>query len=332
MKEKVFDRMVLKRIIVLFCLLAAIVSMYACDSEKGSPESSYIISEESTESTEYMQDYGENEVEETRIVETEPQMIGIFTIEDLANEDGFFVKYPDGSFDKYRAGTEINWGQPEYYTYGTEWCPTNIVLSTERDSRNIENLKKGALVFKTSQNEKVMSGIYPVVESGFAMSGVNIDGIIETLFWLDEKGNDFWVVDGTKIEPQYQYHFSRLRDIISINGVEPGTVSIFEKEENKTYVTLQQGDVFVIGEAEGTALKELEYVVDRKYYLSTLNFWEKPYEYSEDYYPLELQPTTDGYAIVDFSNIPDGDYIITYSYWSEKTNTRWAYMIHICIE
>ena len=281
----------------------------------------------SNDSPDYLQEDTESEIEET-----EPQIRGYYTVEDLSDMDGFFVKYSDESFDRYTEGEVINWGQPEYYTYGTEWCPANVVLHANFDSLNMESLKRGTLVFKTSHNAKVEAGIYPVVESGFAMSGFNAAGHGEKLFWFDENGNDFWVVDGTKIEPQYQYHFSRLREIMSINGISPGSAPIFEKEDDKTYVTLQLGDTYVIGEANGTKLIESEYTVDKKYYLSTLNFWEKPYEYSETRYPLELQPTTDGYAVIDLSNIPAGDYIITYSYWNEEHDRRGAYITHVCIE
>lgn len=312
----------MKRMIMLICLLLGMVSLCACNSVEPPPppETSVDLPDRIQENS------------ETQIEETEPQMLGEYTVDDLAKKDGFFVKYSDGSFDRYHSGTVLNWGQPEYYTYGTEWFPANVVLSAENDALNVEKMKSGTLVFKTSHNAKVEAGVYPVIESGFAMRGKNTNGDSETLFWFDETGNDFWVVDGTKIEPQYRWNFSRLRDVISINGMTPGSASIFEKEDDKMYVTLQLGDTYIIGEADGTALIESEYIVNQKYYLSTLNFNEEAYHYSEDYSSLELQPTADGYAVVDLSEIPAGDYIITYSYWNEEYEKRWAYTTHICIE
>lgn len=324
MKKKSKTNLIMKKIVALFCLLIAMVIICACSSETVIPEKPDPATEDAVD---YVQDFAESETEET-----EPQMLGSYTLEDLSDTDGFFVKYSDGSFDRYYKGTVVNWGMSKYYAYGTEWYPANVVLDEEDDALNMERMKEGVLVFKTSNTSKVDAGIYPVIESGFAMSGNNTSGYTETLLWFDEKGNDCWVVDGTKIGPEYQWSFSKLRDIISINGIDYGSAPIFEKEEDKTYVTLQLGDTYVIGEADGTALIELEYIVDKKYYLSTLNFFEKAYEYVGDYYPLELQPTTDGYAVVDLTDIPAGDYTVTYSYWNEDSNKRQAYITHICIE
>jgi len=316
----------MKRLLVWISLVVVTVSLCACsESATYVPDydSDYIYEE-----YEEFEDYESTKEDETN-EKTESKPMGPWSLEDvkgLEGTTGFLIHYPDDTFDYYFGGNIVNWGMPEPYTYGTERSVSNLVMYIDTDNANLEKLKNGELVFVTDRETHIVAHIFPVIESGYAMHCYeNANGVSEFLLWENETGSKCDYVDNITLTP-------KRRNIDIINGMTAGEEKIFEKDENNKYVTLNEGDVYTIGEVKGTTLVESEYYVDSVYYLHTYDTDYFLYEYPDEAYPFEMQATTDGYARVDFSGLPAGDYIVMYSYWNEKYEERGAYMAHIVID
>ena len=317
MKEVSF----MKRLISWSCLLLFLVSLCAC-SESTPLEDPPSTDQTATET----KAYESNQEEQTQ----EPEMMGNVTAEDMKgylNNDlgyaicSFYVRYPDDSFEYYSSGSVIEWGSGEAYTYGTERTCYNLVLHSKIDAKNIENLSNGDLVFLCNQNTRVEANIFPVIESGFAMTSINNDGY---LLFKNQDGSSYTFTNGNRKPPE--------KNISTINGISVGKENIFQKDKSNKYVTLKEGDTYVIGEVNGTQLRETEFEVDSVYYLHTYDTDQFLYEYNGVSYAFRYQPTTDGYAIVDLSELPEGDYVIMYTYWNTEYKSRMQQTIHIRID
>jgi len=301
-------------LIYFVVLISSLIALSACD-------------EDSTNVSIPVLDYSNVENEEIHIEqETEPNMMGWWTLDKVKkcldyDFPRFFVRYPDGSFDQIDPGSVMNWGSAEAYTYGSERNCFNLIMGISDDNKNMSKLEKGELVFVSSQNSRVDAYIYPVIESGYAMTGIDPEERINSILWKTEDGSSFDYVNFNRNRKE--------RKISTINGINVGEEGIFEKSEKNKYVTLKEGDKYIVGEVWGTQLFENTYCVDKVYYLHTYHTYYQLYEYRETMYAFNLQPTTDGYALVDLSELPTGDYVVMYTYWNEKDEQRDALTIHI---
>ena len=80
-----------------------------------------------------------------------------------------------------------------------------------------------------------------------------------------------------------------------------------EKSSKRDYYGLQRGDTVTLGIPYGTTLVEYECTQDVTCFISSKNLCSVGEAW---YYAPSLKPTTQGYALLDFSEVPDGKYIM----------------------
>ena len=94
-----------------------------------------------------------------------------------------------------------------------------------------------------------------------------------------------------------------------------------DSTEGRDFGSFPAHQTFTIGVIEGTTLVEKEYETDHMYFL-----------HADDSSPYTLTPTTDGYAIFDFSDTPSGEYVYTVSRWDPDRRARRVVSTYIVIE
>lgn len=267
----------------------------------------------------------ENDVDETEPVETEPEetisKIGARTLEEC-QDNSLYVLYPDNSLDVYRKGDIYSWGTPNPMTWGVDYYNiSGTVIDSSFDMENGEKMKNGELVLFCSNDTGFKKMLYPVEEAGYVMHRQNNEeGCEEAVFLYN---------NGTVLDDPYVnlwrpgYDMTRM-EISTINGQSWDTYPISAETEEQRYATMKYGDSIKLGMIEGTKIAETEYKVDYSYFLSGEN---EPIEF-------EMIPTVEGYAKLDFSNVPEGDYILIIE-WLEKRSSnnykRHAFSTHIKI-
>ena len=108
----------------------------------------------------------------------------------------------------------------------------------------------------------------------------------------------------------------------TINGISKDEFNQYPQiEEGKLYQSFQPDETYVIGVVEGTTLIEKDYQTNYMFF-----------KHSDESSAYKLNATADGYAIVDFSETPPGEYIFTISYWNTETSNRSVRSIYIEIE
>ena len=243
---------------------------------------------------------------------TKPYTMGFYTLEDLQSYEGFCILYPDGSLDKFSKGSVLDWGNGAPMTYGTDYNPEHILINRADDDANCGRLKNGQLVFFCSEDTAVRSGIYPVDYSGCTISRYNDDGKLEAVFVRQDGATYGWRRGYSIGSPKIDVR------VDTINGLPIAEYAPkLEKADTQYYASFPPYSTFLVGVVEGTAIHETEYTSDRNFYFQT-----------DEKYPLKLTPTTDGYAYVDLTDIPDGDYVLKYTYWDEEDG-RIAIMTHL---
>ena len=95
----------------------------------------------------------------------------------------------------------------------------------------------------------------------------------------------------------------------------------FPSTEGRDFGSFPANETFTIGVIEGTTLVEKEYTTDHMYFL-----------HADESSPYTLTPTTDGYAILDFSDTDPGEYVFTVSRWDEDARSRKVYSTYILVE
>lgn len=244
---------------------------------------------------------------------------GMWSLAQIQNNNGFWVKYLDGSFDKYDSGYVLNWKGPDPMTYGADYTPVNLLMDTAAVSANVRKIKDGQLVLVCSSDNRVRAGIVPVEYSGFTMARYNEDNKKEALFFSK-------VDDGSEVYVRKWVRGGSIGNSVNcstINGIplEQYGSRIATSGYNR-YSTFAKTEKYTIGIASGSTVTEYEYWTDGAFYFQKE---VKPFD-------VKLAPTVDGYAIVDLSGIPAGDYILYYSYWADKGGGRTAMTTLITIE
>ena len=273
--------------------------------------------------------------EETIVKDTEEvsektaQRMGTYELEDC-NDPGIYVLMPDGSFEIYRSGYVPYW-RNELMTYGTEAYPSGLIMPELRYKMNSKNLEKGELVLFCSEDYIVMNGMFPVTESGRALSCYDEETDKTTILLMENSidYNDHVVFDSwefiygnggcKKVETQIE----------TIDGILLEDYKDTYSVEGRRHVDMPEDAVFTMGVSEGTTLFEREFEADYMYFLQSVDLGDWG---SEDKYEFKLRPTTEGYAVFDFSEIPPGDYILNVSWWSEETRDRKVIPTFITIE
>ena len=230
---------------------------------------------------------------------------GSYTLSMIQEDPGLYIRYDDGSFDKYYTGNVFTWDM-NAMTYGADYRPQDLVMSDSLASSNSSNLEKGQLVLVWPYENRVIEGLYAVEESGYSLFRTDDDGDLEGLMSTSE--NRFYRWNEGSV-----FYWSNPVEYKTINGVSKDDYSGFPSAEGRDFVSFVPNETYTIGVVEGTALIEKEYRTNYMYYLHT-----------EETSPYTLTPTTDGYAIFDFTNTAPGRYVFTISRWDDKADARRA--------
>lgn len=241
--------------------------------------------------------------------ETEPvvRVKGRYTLKEAKELEGFFVLYPDGSFDRYSSGIVLTWDmQP--MTYGADYWPQDLVMGPSSIENNKTMLTEGKLVLFWSNDNRRIFKLYPVRESGYSLfrrdDNMKLEGLISTRGSINGKNFEQW-------NQGHVFYWSNSVDYATINGIPKEQYTEFPSAEGRDFADFPANQTYKIGIIEGTTLVEKEYQSNYMYFL-------------QDYKAVScsLIPTVDGYAIVDFSDAPVGEYILTISSWDESDRSR----------
>lgn len=244
---------------------------------------------------------------------------GSLSLSYIKNDSGFYVKYPDGSFDNYDSGSPLIWEGPDPMTYGADYTPMHLIMDNYGVTANAEKLSNGELVLVCPYDNRVRSGIVPVDYSGMTMSRTNEDGKKEAVFVSK--------VDTGKVYLSLWIRGKRSSNgsafsCNTINGIPVDEYGVnFDYSGYNKYLSLPKNEKYTLGVVSGASLVETEYSVNSTYF-----FQENvvPYE-------LKINPTVDGYATIDFSGIPAGEYVLYYSYWDEDSG-RTALTTYVTVD
>lgn len=237
----------------------------------------------------------------------------------VKDRSGFYVKYPDGSFDMYEGGSPLIWEGPDPMTYGADYTPEHLIMDNYDVTGNKEIIQKGELVFVCPYDNRVRSGLVPVEYSGMTLSRTNEDGKKEAVFISKydsgQINTDLWIRGKRSI---YNTGFN----VNTINGIDINEYGEnFEYTGYYRYLSLPKGEKYTLGIVSGASLVETTYYADSTYFFQKTDV--TPYE-------LKLKPTVDGYATFDFSGIPAGEYVLYYSYWDDDDG-RTAYTTYVTV-
>lgn len=258
----------------------------------------------------------ETEMHET-VTETDPveDTQGSYTLEEAQATEGVFIRYPDGSFDRYHNGYILTWDD-EYMTYGTDYHPQDLIMNLDSVDYNEHVLSEGQLVLFWPYDYIVEQGLFEVEESGYSLFRADDDGKLEGLFLLDNyttghlsQWNDGKGFNGRNV------------NYTTINGVPKEQYDGFPSTESRICGSFPARQSFTIGVVEGTTLVEKEYRTDYMYLF-----------HAASSSPYTLTPTTDGYAIFDFTDTPPGEYVFTISRWDSDRDSRMAHSTYIVID
>lgn len=249
--------------------------------------------------------------EETMAIATaEPvEWEGSYTLSMIQDDPGLYVRYADGSFDKYYTGDVFTWDM-NAMTYGADYRPQDLVISEGSISTNKSNLEKGQLVLVWPYDNRVIEGLYAVEESGYSLFRTDADGDLEGLILTrgSTTGKDF-----VQWNEGHVFYWSNSVEYNTINGMLKENYSEFPSAEGRDFASFAPNETYTIGVVEGTALVEKEYRTNYMYYL-----------HAAETSSYTLTPTTDGYAVFDFTNTAPGKYVFTVSRWDDKEDARRA--------
>lgn len=249
--------------------------------------------------------------------EAATQKHGWYTLEEAQEMTGLFILYPDGSFDRYYGGYVLTWDtQP--MTYGSDSFPEDLIISTSQMERNKSALNDGQLVIFWPYDNRVRDGLYAVEESGYSLFRTDDEGDLEGLILTRGSTTGTGLVQWNQ---SHTFYWSNSINYTTINGVPKEQYDGFPSTEGRDFGSFPAHQTFTIGVVEGTTLVEKEYETDHMYFL-----------HADSSSPYTLIPTTDGYAIFDFSDTPSGEYVYTVSRWDPDRRARRVVSTYIVIE
>lgn len=290
----------MKRMVLLVIIVVIITSVFcACGTNHG------LISEvptddKSTEATEA------SEI----VVDTAPveQMQGWYSLEEAQEKTGLFIRYPDGSFDRYHNGYVMSWDEYRSAAHGIDYVPKNLVINVSAVEANQNLISQGQLVLFWPYQDDVRQGFYSVEESGYSLFREDDDGKLEGLFKTRSITAN---ADLSQWSQNAIFYWSNNINYTTINGILKEKYNEFPSTDGRELGSFPANQTYTIGVVEGTTLIEKEYKTDYMYML-----------HSTEKSDFSLIPTTDGYAIFDFSDTDPGEYVFTTSYWNQERRSR----------
>lgn len=236
------------------------------------------------------------------------------------SDPALYVRYPDGSFAKIYNGAVLNWSDYPAKTYGAYYDNSDLIIKSALDDRNPTINSENQLVVFCSLDTDVIYNISPVSAKGCTITRNNEDGKWEAIFLSNSEADNslycskYWRA-GSSMKSTSEAGF----DCTYINGISVGEYPGIALAEGTDFCDVPAGDTFMLGVVEGTKLVEKEFTADARYYIQA--------DTRDD---LKMTPTVDGYAIVDFSDVPAGEYIIHIIWYEGKS--RCALSTHITVD
>ena len=259
----------------------------------------------------------ENDVNEAEPIETEPEKttIGEYSAEELYG-NGFYIGYEDDSFDEYPQGGEstnngTTFNGPRYYDdffFANEKVDCLPVI-TDKDKLAViwdgdcdvylypvQGEEYAIRVSATDLGDEyadVLGNGYgkiePAEDKNYYRLSVDYDG--------GGDGHKYYNVEYINGKPALEYELTRMVHEYIDEG----------KKREIDYYGLQRGDTVTLGIPYGTTLVEYNVCQD----ITCFRSWpDHNDDGAEWYYVPALKPTPQGYATLDFSEIPTGKYIM----------------------
>ena len=295
----------MKKACLLFSVICIAILFYGCGNSKEETVSKTEFEENikeqqnNTDSMSYVTESTEMEVKSEM---EEVQQIGTYSLDDCVEYDGLYYAYDDGSFDKVATGG---------YCLGGKGYIDGMFLDDYYKSK-IEGTDKMVLFWEGQYSME----LYPVAAQIPVIQLEKEDG-------TRGFGHFDWS-DTSVLVTYYRDHVHERVIIQTINGALPEeyepeciefTVNPYKGiPSEERYICLngfKPNTEVTLGIAEGTTLEEKTYKVDATYYLCSRD--SNHYE-EEDSYKIKTTPTAQGYAELDFSEIPDGKYVMVLWY------------------
>lgn len=243
--------------------------------------------------------------------ESTSKNLGEYTLSECISSDRVYIKYNDGSFDRYGAGgycRKFSMGSGFYGMYlPDKYLKYTTTLNLSNDERKLVVFASGeysltlhpvhaeVAVFTTSKDDVIGYGHIGQITD----RGVTIDIIYSNHEWEDIFATYIDGKPATEYEAEilewYAYPYSGAT-----------SVDVYCRLEG-----FKKGTTVTLGVVEGSTLVEKQYEVDATYYDCDPqhNNWQ-----DEDIYYLECIATPEGYAEVDLTGVPAGKYVMLYDY------------------
>lgn len=247
------------------------------------------------------------------ISEVEKNTIGALSLEQCASKGGIYIAYDDGSFDEIPGGG---------YCYGISQMTDGIKgMFLENDTVECTPaITSDMKVVVFSASEYYFLNAYSIHHEVAAIQYTSDNGT---------KGYGRLSYEQNTVYVYYRNHESEDIKIEFING-EPSENYNAVKIEREVYpykgmttkkfyfgmAGFQPADKVKLGIVKGTTVVEKSYPVNITYFDcdSDHNNWDE-----EDQYYLEATPTVEGYAVIDFTELPTGRYVLVYEYVSGES-------------
>lgn len=300
-----------KKLYLVLILLVAL-TLSACGKKGDVNDNKNVIEETNTE----------NDVDETEPVETEPEKttIGEYSEEELY--EGFYIAYDDNSYDRYPQGGHAE-TVDSYRKHDDifSYCDDFFFANEKVDQIPIISDKDKLAVMWDGDCDVFLSPVqaeeyYLRVSAddlgdeyadqlGDGYGNISLNETSEKgkycLFGVrydSQDGTKYYEVDTINGKPAIEYE---------MNKVEHEYVGVYGDPGIQKLDSFQRNDEITLGIPYGTTLVEYTGKQDVTCFHSNPSFWNENENWG---YSPKLMPTTQGYAMMDFSEVPDGKYIM----------------------
>lgn len=240
-----------------------------------------------------------------------PTTIGSYTLEECKRANGVFIAYEDGSFDMFPTGGYCKGLGNLDSNFDGMFLSDSIISSTPTVNRQTK-----IVVFSNTDYRLTLHPIHASVRVFQTHSHIGVEG-------YGRLGEIFSNTKRVNVYVYYEDHTSDEINPVFING-NPAyeyqadcvewTVNPYSGMP-RTQRTIQllsfTGDEVTFGVGTGTTLIEKTYPVNAKYFDCDI---DKNNYSDEDIYRLTGLPTKEGYAEIDLSEIPDGQYALVFHF------------------
>lgn len=296
----------MKKVYFLFAMFCIVIFLGGCSGSKedATSESEFKADAEEVETDmDNMLEDTSNEKLEEQIQSEKVSTKGLFSLEDCKEYDGLYYAFDDDSFNLFSTGG---------YCLGGKGYIDGMYLANDNMHSTFDGIDKLVLFWESEYT----LNLYPVSAQIPVIQLEREDGI---------GGFGCFTWSNTSVlEAYYRDHVHESIEIQTINGAPPEeyeseciefTVNPYKGiPSEERYFCLngfKPNTEVTLGIAEGTTLEEKTYKVDATYYECGRD--SNHYEEEDSYY-IKTIPTAQGYAELDFSEIPDGEYVMVLWY------------------